>query len=181
MNLKLLILDIDGVLTDGTKIYDINHKPIYKRFMCKDFTAIKRFSAAGVKVIMISGDNWNKTMAEKRNIDFYCTRDKEDGLDKSLWLNDFKKKYKVEYDDMMFVGDDYFDYQMFDKLLHTACPSDSPLSIKNSAFIKLNSKGGEGCIVELYDICQTLNYINGASIDKVIELDKLEQSTAEMR
>ena len=81
----------------------------------------------------------------------------------------------------MFVGDDYFDYQMFDKLLHTACPSDAPLSIKNSAFIKLKSKGGEGCVVELYDICQTLNYISGASIDKVIELDKLEQATAEMR
>ena len=56
MNLKLLILDIDGILTDGTKVYDVEHKPIYKRFMCKDFTAIKRFSAAGIKVIMISGD-----------------------------------------------------------------------------------------------------------------------------
>ena len=95
MNLKLLILDIDGILTDGTKVYDIEHKPIYKRFMCKDFTAIKRFSAAGIKVIMISGDNWNRTMAEKRNIDFYCTREKGDGLDKSLWLQEFKNTYKV--------------------------------------------------------------------------------------
>ena len=181
MILKLLILDIDGVLTDGTKVYDVDHKPVYKKFMCKDFTAIKRFMAAGVKVIMISGYNYNKTMAEKRNIDFYCTRDKEDGLDKSLWLNEFKTKYKIDYDDMMFVGDDYFDYQMFQKLKHTACPSDVPLAIKDSAFIKLKSKGGEGCIVELYDICQTLNYIKSVTIDKVIELDKLEQTTAEMR
>ena len=90
MNLKLLILDIDGILTYWTKVYDVEHKPIYKRFMCKDFTAIKRFSAAGIKVIMISGDNWNRTMAEKRNIDFYCTREKGDGLDKSLWLQEFK-------------------------------------------------------------------------------------------
>jgi 3-deoxy-D-manno-octulosonate 8-phosphate phosphatase KdsC-like HAD superfamily phosphatase len=82
---------------------------------------------------------------------------------------------------MMFVGDDYFDYQMFQKLKHTACPSDVPLAIKDSAFIKLKSKGGEGCIVELYDICQTLNYIKSVTIDKVIELDKLEQTTAEMR
>ena len=59
MNLKLLILDIDGVLTDGTKVYDVDHKPVYKKFMCKDITAIKRFIAAGVKVIMISGDNYN--------------------------------------------------------------------------------------------------------------------------
>ena len=46
--IKLLILDVDGVLTDGTKVYDENHTPLYKRFRCKDFTAIKRFVAAGV-------------------------------------------------------------------------------------------------------------------------------------
>ena len=53
--IKLLILDIDGVLTDGTKVYDREHNPIHKTFRCKDFTAIKRFIAAGVKVIMPSG------------------------------------------------------------------------------------------------------------------------------
>jgi len=55
--IKLLILDVDGVLTDGTKVYTQKHEPVYKRFRCKDFTAIKRFVAAGVKVIMLSGDN----------------------------------------------------------------------------------------------------------------------------
>ena len=39
--IKLLILDIDGVLTDGTKVYTQDHQPVYKRFRCKDFTAIK--------------------------------------------------------------------------------------------------------------------------------------------
>ena len=120
-------------------------------------------------------------MAQKRNIDFYCTREKGDGLDKSLWLQEFKNTYKVEYDEMMFVGDDYFDYQMFQRLTYTACPSDAPLTIKDSAFIKLKSKGGEGCIVELYDICSTLNYLKSVNIEKVIELDKLEQTTAEMK
>jgi len=47
--IKLLILDVDGVLTDGTKVYDQNHNPVYKTYRCKDFTAIKRFIAAGSK------------------------------------------------------------------------------------------------------------------------------------
>ena len=68
--IKLLILDVDGVLTDGTKVYDAEHKVLSKTYMCKDFTAIKRFIAAGVQVVMISGDNFNATMANKRNIDF---------------------------------------------------------------------------------------------------------------
>jgi len=40
--IELLILDVDGVLTDGTKVYDIDHNVLSKRYMCKDFTAIKR-------------------------------------------------------------------------------------------------------------------------------------------
>ena len=37
--------------------------------------AIMESASAGIKVIMISGDSWNRVMAIKRNIDFYCTRD----------------------------------------------------------------------------------------------------------
>ena len=94
MNLfDLLILDIDGVLTNGIKTYDREHRVLSKTFMCKDFTAIKRFTAAGVKVIMISGDEWNRSMAEKRNIDFYCSRDTKLSLYKSLHLSFFEKKF----------------------------------------------------------------------------------------
>ena len=83
---RLLILDVDGILTDGTKVYDKDHNVLSKRFMCKDFSAIKRFMAAGIKVIMISGDSWNRDMAKKRNIDFYCTRDVGTlNLDKSIF------------------------------------------------------------------------------------------------
>ena len=39
--IKLLILDVDGVLTDGTKIYNENHSPIYKKFRCKDLLQLK--------------------------------------------------------------------------------------------------------------------------------------------
>ena len=91
MKIELLILDVDGVLTDGTKVYDIDHNVLSKRYMCKDFTAIKRFIAAGVKVVMLSGDNFNRYMAEKRNIDFYCSRNKDLSLDKARYLEVFSK------------------------------------------------------------------------------------------
>ena len=107
--IKLLILDVDGVLTDGTKVYDANHNPVSKRFMCKDFTAIKRFIASGVKVIMLSGDSWNKSMADKRNIPFYCTRGKDLSLDKSKYISFLEEEYSVSRENMAFVGDDYFE------------------------------------------------------------------------
>ena len=43
---RLLILDVDGVLTDGTKVYDKNHDVLSKRFMCKDFSAIKKIHSS---------------------------------------------------------------------------------------------------------------------------------------
>ncbi len=88
----LLILDVDGVLTDGTKVYDSEHNVLSKRYVCKDFTAIKRFVAAGVKVVFLSGDIFNKSMAEKRNIDFYCSRGEDLSLDKSRFIPIFSEK-----------------------------------------------------------------------------------------
>jgi 3-deoxy-D-manno-octulosonate 8-phosphate phosphatase (KDO 8-P phosphatase) len=79
--LKLLVIDIDGVMTDGTKTYGIDGKVISKRFNDKDFTAIKRFKASNVKVCFLSGDrNVNEAMANDRNVDFYHSRMKTDGI-----------------------------------------------------------------------------------------------------
>ena len=116
MGIKLLILDVDGVLTDGTKVYDDNHNVLSKRYMCKDFTAIKRFMASGINVVFISGDMFNKTMATKRNIDFYCSRGDDLSLDKSPFLKKFEDIYKVSIQNMAFVGDYYFDLAIIKKL-----------------------------------------------------------------
>tara|TARA_R110000787_G_C13298868_1_gene434317 strand:- start:119 stop:664 length:546 start_codon:yes stop_codon:yes gene_type:complete len=180
MDIKLLILDIDGVLTDGTKVYDVHHNVLSKRFTCKDFTAIKRFIAAGVEVVMLSGDIFNKSMAKKRNIDFYCSRNEDLSLDKSRYVETFSKKYGINSKNMAFVGDDYFDLSIFNKLDNTFCPSDAPKIIKDSATMVLNSKGGEGAIIELYDLFIQSNWIIEASPESVAALDRKEITSEEM-
>ena len=69
--IKLLILDVDGVLTDGNKTYDINHTCVYKKFNDRDFTAIKRFKATGINVVLLSGDIFNKSPKIKDTIVIY--------------------------------------------------------------------------------------------------------------
>jgi 3-deoxy-D-manno-octulosonate 8-phosphate phosphatase (KDO 8-P phosphatase) len=179
--IKLLILDVDGVLTDGTKVYDREHNPIHKTFRCKDFTAIKRFIAAGVKVIMLSGDAWNRDMAQKRNIPFYCTRGDDLSLDKSRYISHLESTYNVKSENMAFVGDDYFDLSMFNKLFWSFSPSDAPQIIKDNSLYVLKSKGGEGVIVELYDFLVAKGVVSEASEEAVAELDKKEVSSADMK
>lgn len=179
--IKLLILDVDGVLTDGIKVYDKEHNPVYKNFRCKDFTAIKRFIASGINVVMLSGDAWNRDMAHKRNIPFYCTRGNDLSLDKSRYIDHLEDKYNIKSENMAFVGDDYFDLSMFKKLFWTFCPSDAPQIIKDNSLYVLNSKGGEGVIVELYDFLLSKNIVIDATEEEVAELDKKEASSANMK
>jgi 3-deoxy-D-manno-octulosonate 8-phosphate phosphatase (KDO 8-P phosphatase) len=179
--IDMLVLDVDGVLTDGTKVYDSDHNVLSKKFFCKDFTAIKRFIAAGVKVIMISGDNFNSTMANKRNIDFYCSRGTDLSLDKSRFLDMFEEKYGVKKEKMAFVGDDYFDLSMFKALDVTFCPSDAPNTIKQNASYVLDSRGGTGVLVELYDFFSKMSWITDAEEEVVANLDKLEATSGEMK
>ena len=179
--IKLLILDVDGVLTDGTKVYTQKHEPVYKRFRCKDFTAIKRFVAAGVKVIMLSGDNWNADMARQRNIPFYCTRGKDLSLDKSVYLSHLEGQYDVKRENMAFVGDDFFDLSMFKTLFWTFAPSDAPKIIRQNCLYRFESRGGEGVIQELYDFLVGKGIVQDATEEAVAELDKQEASSAAMK
>jgi 3-deoxy-D-manno-octulosonate 8-phosphate phosphatase (KDO 8-P phosphatase) len=179
MKIKLLILDVDGVMTDGKKTYNKDHEVLSKSFLCKDFTAIKRFIASGVKVIMLSGDAFNEKMAIKRNIDFYCSRGDDLSLDKSRFVALFQNKYKANPEEMAFVGDDYFDLSMF-KTIKSFATSDAPQIIKQNSFKVLKSSGGNGVIVELYDLFVEMSWITDATEAEVSRLDKLEATSQEM-
>ena len=88
--IKLLILDIDGVMTDGTKLYGLDGLTMGKRYCDRDFTSIKQFKAAGVQVCFLSGDDKvNEQMAKNRKTDFYYSR----GREKTDYLSEFEKTY----------------------------------------------------------------------------------------
>lgn len=175
MGLKLLILDIDGVLTDGTKIYDLSGFTIAKRYCDKDFTAIKRFRAAGVQVCFLSGDNKvNEQMALNRNIDFFFSRNEKGDIDKEAFIPIFKEKYKVSENEMGYVGDDIFDLSIMKKVEYPWCPSDSPKIVKDNCNV-IDAKGGENVICVLYDFLLGQNMISDASLELVKKLDRDEK------
>jgi 3-deoxy-D-manno-octulosonate 8-phosphate phosphatase KdsC-like HAD superfamily phosphatase len=81
--IDLLIIDIDGVMTSGNKIYDLSGTAIQKEFSDRDFTAIKRLKANGISVCFLSGDRIvNEAMATSRGIDYYFARDASGNIDK---------------------------------------------------------------------------------------------------
>jgi 3-deoxy-D-manno-octulosonate 8-phosphate phosphatase (KDO 8-P phosphatase) len=157
----LLVLDIDGVMTDGTKTYNENATVISKNFCDKDFTAIKRFKSAGINVCLLSGDtNVNEQMAKKRQIDFYYARNPKTGnIDKSEFIPTLCKNYNTSPDKIAYVGDDYYDLSIIENLKWTYCPIDAIQILKNNVHKVLNCRAGYGVVAELYDIYESeINY-----------------------
>lgn len=171
--IKLIILDIDGVLTDGKKYYGLDGMPFAKTYCDKDFTAIKRFKAADINVCFLSGDqNINEAMAKNRNIDFYCSR----GLDKVKFLSNLKIRYNVNNNNILYVGDDLFDLNIMKNIKFPYCPNDAILEIKEicgpDRIIPVN--GGYNVISELYKILLQQQLIKYIPVESIMELDKNE-------
>lgn len=172
---KLLILDVDGVLTTGLKTYDANGQVISKTFGDRDFTAIKEFICAGIKVIFLSGDQQvNSFIAKNRKIDFFYSRLPSGQLSKSECAKKILKKYNVSADEVIFIGDDLFDIEMRDYCKLMVCPKDSHFLMRKISDITLNTKSGKGCVQELLEYMVTNKLINPSSLKEVILRDSKE-------
>ena len=146
---KLIILDVDGILTDGKKYYDREGTVQYKTFCDKDWTAIKRFRALGINVIFLTGDPFNEAIARNRKIDCIVNRANGAHSDKSSYLPNICKQYNVSAEEIVFAGDDIFDVGLM-RLVASYCPSDAPRIVKEHA-LELPSLGGNNFVMTLFD------------------------------
>lgn len=172
--IKLVILDIDGVLTDGRKYYGIDGIPYGKTYCDKDFTAIKRIRGSGVHVCFLSGDERvNMAMAKNRNIDFYSAR----GKDKAEFLETFEEKYQATQQDMLYIGDDLFDKSIMLRVGHPYCPADAVRDLRElcGANNVVPKKAGDNVICELYDILIDRGLISDCTMADIEALDKQEK------
>jgi len=170
---KLIILDVDGVLTDGKKLYDKTGRGCYKTFCDRDFTAIKAFKAMGIPVVFLSGDpNVNEFVAYNRGIPFYCNRGPNGYQCKSSFLPMLGALYGVTTDEMVYVGDDIWDIEIMKKVGRSFCPADSSYIVKNAASQVLNKDSGQNVIEDL------LNWhtsVLGMELPPIEEMEKLDQ------
>ena len=172
--MKLLILDIDGVLTDGKKYYGLDGMPFAKTYCDKDFTAIKMLKASGMKICFLSGDNRiNEPMAKNRNIDFYYAR----GKDKSEFIPEFELKYGVNASEMGYVGDDLFDIGIMEEVGYKFCPSDASKFVTDLCGSEniIPRNGGNNAIAVLVDMLLQRGLTTRPTMQAIEDLDKNEK------
>lgn len=170
----LIILDIDGVLTDGRKYYGLGGETIAKTYCDKDFTAIKRFRGSGIPVCFVSGDEKvNLAMATNRRIPFYSSR----GKDKADFVDSLSVYFGVDPEHMVYVGDDLFDLSIMKVVGHPYCPSDACRDLIRLCETHgniLKSKGGENVVAELFDVLIDSGMITDCTMQDIENLDKEE-------
>jgi YrbI family 3-deoxy-D-manno-octulosonate 8-phosphate phosphatase len=147
--IKMLLLDIDGVLTDGGMYYTESGDE-FKKFDTKDGLAIKMLTKKGFDVGFISAGK-NKNLIESR-AKLLGVRHCYVGFEPKLQVLDtWLKELGFAYENILYVGDDLVDLDIFNAGVLAACPSDAVKAIREKAKIILTAKGGMGCVRELVD------------------------------
>ena len=145
-NFQLLnvFCDVDGVMAKN-KVYDRDHNCISKEFNDKDFTALKRFKALGLNIVLISGDEWNAGMAQKRGLSFIHTNT----IGENSKLNTLRK-LNIDLESSLYIGDDRYDCELLNFVGFPFCPNDAIKEVKNESIV-LGRASGEGVLAEMYD------------------------------
>ncbi|MCP4135911.1 MAG: N-acylneuraminate cytidylyltransferase [bacterium] len=148
-DIKLLVVDVDGVMTDGGMYYTESGDQ-FKKFNTKDGLGIKKLQRKGINVAFLSS-GVNKNLINNRAETLGVTLVHAGAEEKSVTLKKWMDELGIEFEHIAYIGDDVNDFELIKKCALTACPKDAVDPIKNASKIVLNKKGGNGCVREFVD------------------------------
>lgn len=147
--IKLVVLDVDGTITEGGIILD-NGTSESKHFDCKDGMGIAMLIQSGIQVAIITGRESSLTARRGRELKIQHViqgqANKEDAL------MDLMQKIGVTSEELAVIGDDINDIPMYKYAAVSACPHDGYHFMRSIATIKLTKKGGKGAAREFSDL-----------------------------
>jgi len=145
---RLLILDVDGVLTEGSIIYDSKAREV-KIFNVKDGLGVFLLSQAGIPSVILSAKA-SKTVRRRAK----DMRIKEIfwGYPKELILEKILSKYRVGRDDVCFVGDELIDIEVAKRVGLSIAVADAAPELKKVVDFVTENKGGRGAAREVVEL-----------------------------
>ncbi len=147
--IKLLLLDVDGVLTDGRIIYDSRGRDS-KFFDVHDGLGVFVLDKSGIRTILITAKS-SKTISPRAK-DMRVTEVFADIFPKTAVLDKILKKYKVSSDEICFMGDDLVDLSLMRKVGLPVAVANAALEIKEAALYITNRSGGRGAVREVAEL-----------------------------
>ncbi len=147
--IKLILTDVDGVLTDGGRYFSEKGE-ITKRFHVRDGMGVNILLRNGVRTAIVTKENSKivKKWAREMNVSKVYSEIK-------IKENELKKictYYNVLPSEIVFIGDDVNDIELMKKVGFSATPSDGILQVKKIANYICKASGGNGSFREIADL-----------------------------
>nr|AIF09179.1 N-acylneuraminate cytidylyltransferase (neuA, CMAS) [uncultured marine thaumarchaeote KM3_35_D03] len=147
--IKLLLTDVDGVLTDGGRYYS-KEGEVLKKFHVRDGMGVNILLRNNIKTIILTKEKsmitkkWAKDMNISQVYGGFTKKEKA--------LTQICKKYKVSLKEIAFIGDDINDLEVLEKAAFSAVPNDAVIQVKKIADYTCKASGGKGCFREITDL-----------------------------
>ena len=145
---KVLFLDVDGVLTDGTITYDVYGREV-KSFNVKDGYGIVKALNSGIEVVVLSGRF--SSQVEKRCRELGVEHIYQGVSDKLFLAEEFLKNRSLDFSEAAAMGDDLPDLPLLKKVWVSGAPSDAVPEVKVLVDFVSRSPGGKGAVREFVE------------------------------
>jgi YrbI family 3-deoxy-D-manno-octulosonate 8-phosphate phosphatase len=146
--IKLVLLDIDGVLTNGKVTVDPRGNE-YKTINFRDVDAVFEMKRRKLLVGILTGEATPVTLAFKKRFrpDFFYNGCK----DKAGALREIIAQTGLKTDNICYIGDSKHDIPIMKLVKLPVCPADAIAGVKALARVRLKARGGDGCAWELLE------------------------------
>lgn len=163
--IKLLLLDVDGVLTDG-KLYFSSAGEELKAFHILDGHGIKQLQASGVRVGIITGRESQLVANRAGELSIRILIQKSP--DKLLSLQAVAKQEQVELQEIAFMGDDYPDLPVLRAVGLGLTVANAHREVQAHCHWKSSKNGGDGAVREACDLLMQAQGTYQSALDKYL-------------
>ncbi|MGB1008748.1 MAG: 3-deoxy-manno-octulosonate-8-phosphatase KdsC [Thiolinea sp.] len=150
--IKLVIFDVDGVLTDGSLFYD-NQGQEYKAFNSRDGHGIRMLQDGGIKMAILTGRKSELVMHRAQNLGIDPELIYQGYRDKRPAFAELCTKTGIQHNEIAYVGDDVIDLPVMSKVGLAIAVADAHPFVKQHAHWVTGTPGGKGAARE---VCETL-------------------------
>lgn len=148
-SIQLLLLDVDGVLSDGRITFDSNGTEL-KSFNTKDGQGLKLLRQSGIEVGIITGRK--SGIVEKRATELGINLLIQGREDKDTAMNELLKDHAFKLEHIAFMGDDYPDLRVMSKVGLSLSTADGHFAVKACADWISPREGGKGAVRDACDL-----------------------------
>ena len=147
--IKLIITDVDGVLTDGGMYYSEKGE-IMKKFNTRDGMAVELLLKNNIKTILLTREN--STIVKKRGLKIKATSTITGIQNKETYLKKICKRFRVSPKEIAYIGDDVNDTEIIKLVGLSATPLDGISLLQKIVDYVCKTKGGNGAFREFADL-----------------------------